>query len=212
MEKRIKFNGEIFRNGNELADYLKDIMFTSNCDDHLTNLAKTIAVKFKYTKNPALVCVGSRKVNFDIFGPIIYDEFLKEGITEKHLYWFNGINAEDVINEIKRNNHDLIIAFDAALAFDNNIEMLKLKFRTGGVKPGAGVNKHITEVGDFSIILPVGYKFDIKTITNIERSNEWYRVEDIRHVAAKFTKTFMNEVKNFYNFLEDSNKNLIVPN
>ena len=211
MERRIKFNGEIFRNGNELADYLKDTMFTINNDEHLTDLAKTISKKFIYAKNPALVCIGSRNVNFDIFGPVIHDEFAREGISEKHLYWFNGITAETVISDIKKNNHDLIIAFDAVLASDNNIEILKLKFRNGGVRPGAGVNKVITEIGDFSIVLPVGHKFDIRAITNVERSNEWYRVEDARNLAAKFVKTFMKEVKTFYNFLDNNNKNLMTP-
>ena len=51
MERRIKFNGEIFRNGNELADYLKDTMFTINAAKFVKTFMKEVKTFYNFLDN-----------------------------------------------------------------------------------------------------------------------------------------------------------------
>ena len=208
MIRKIKFAGKDYKTRLDVADDIKTILFDSNKIDHLNGLAREVAERFKGAKNPAMVCVGSRNHNFDIFGPVIYDAFIKAGVNESYLYWFDGVTAFDVIPDIKEKEHDVTLAFDAEVLIDDRIDVLKIRLREDPVKPGAGVGKNIDTVGDFSVTLPIGFKRDVKHI--VLNSDLWYEIKDIEFICTLFVRLFLREVKPFYNFLEESNKILEV--
>ena len=208
IRRKIKFAGNNYKTRLDVADYIKDAIFINNEINHLNVIAKKVAERFKDAKKPAIVCVGSRNHNFDIFGPVMYDTFIKAGVNEKYLYWFDGVTAFDVIPDIKEKEHDVTLAFDAEVLIDDRNDVLKIRLREDPVKPGAGVGKNIDAVGDFSVTLPIGFKRDVKHI--VLNSDLWYEIKDIEFICTLFVRLFLREVKPFYNFLEESNKILEV--
>ena len=205
MQRKIKFNKKEYKEL-DVRNYLKEALFECNSEEHMSELVESIVERFKNAKNPAIICVGTKKVYFDSFGPTLYDAFLELGVDEDKIYWFHGANASKVIPKIKDNNHDVTIAFDAEVLTTRELDVMKLRFRDMPIAPGAGCGKCIEKVGDFSITLPIGFKSDLKTL--MWNDHILYDIKDIQKISKAFAKVFLEKVSTSYNFVKEPNKNL----
>lgn len=123
------------------------------------------ALENTITSETVFVCVGSSKVTFDIFGPLMGELLKLRGVPYYGDYSrnVNAITMYDMLDKIykgdkRKNKH--IIAIDAAVTDDSD-EKNTIIFKEGqGVKPGAGMGKNFPTIGRSSILL--------FTLTNIE--------------------------------------------
>ena len=142
------------------------------------DLSEIIKGAFKEGKDIAFVCVGTNKVGFDAFGPIIGTNIKEQlsfmpnikvyGEIDNNI---NALNANKKIKFIKeKEQNSVIIAIDAKAVLNiGNLGSIRLSKES--LLPGAGNNKKIESVGDYSITLSSclatrkdnKYKLDMKT-------------------------------------------------
>ena len=122
--------------GNSLSDLIKDQVLSS----------RTII----------FLCIGSDRATGDCLGPIIGYKLSK--YKNHHNYFVYGTleepvhakNLKDTIEMIYQTHDDaFVIAIDASLGKSNHIGYITLG--EGPLKPGAGVDKDLPEVGDIFI-------------------------------------------------------------
>ncbi|MBE5968307.1 MAG: spore protease YyaC [Lachnospiraceae bacterium] len=102
------------------------------------------------------LCIGSDRATGDCLGPIIGYKLSKYK-TLPNIYVYGTLeepvhakNLKDTIETINMAHEDaFIIAIDASLGKSNHIGYITLG--VGPLKPGAGVNKDLPEVGDVYI-------------------------------------------------------------
>jgi putative sporulation protein YyaC len=107
-------------------------------------------------KTIIFLCIGSDRATGDCLGPIIGYKLSK--YKRLHNYYVYGTldepvhakNLKDTIEMIYQTHDDaFIIAIDASLGKSNHIGYITLG--EGPLKPGAGVDKDLPEVGDIFI-------------------------------------------------------------
>ena len=107
-------------------------------------------------KNIVFLCIGSDRATGDCLGPIIGYKLSK--YIHQHNFHIYGTleepvhakNLKDTIALIYKKHDDVfIIAIDASLGKSDHIGYITLG--EGSLKPGAGVNKDLPEVGDLFI-------------------------------------------------------------
>ena len=107
-------------------------------------------------ENTIIVCIGTDRSTADSFAPFIGSK-LKEsdlfnypvyGTIENPIHALNISNCIDFIK--KKHPHSNIIAIDAAISAVNEVGTIKI--REGKLYPGAGSNKRLPPIGDYSII------------------------------------------------------------
>jgi putative sporulation protein YyaC len=107
-------------------------------------------------KTLIFLCIGSDRATGDCLGPIIGYKLSK--YKKLHNYYVYGTleepvhakNLKETIHTIYRKHEDaFIIAIDASLGKSNHIGYITLG--EGPLKPGAGVDKDLPEVGDIFI-------------------------------------------------------------
>ena len=110
------------------------------------------------TPETVFVCVGSSKITFDVFGPLM-GELLKLRNVPYYGDYTHNVNAITMYNmlnkiyKIDKRKNSNIIAIDAAVT-ENDNEKNTFVFKEGqGVKPGAGVGKQFPIIGSNSILL-----------------------------------------------------------
>jgi putative sporulation protein YyaC len=111
---------------------------------------------FLLNKTLIFLCIGSDRATGDCLGPIIGYKLSK---FNRHYNYFvygtleepvHAKNLKDTIDMIYQNHEDaFIIAIDASLGKSNHIGYITLG--EGSLKPGAGVDKNLPEVGDVFI-------------------------------------------------------------
>jgi len=102
-----------------------------------------------------IVCIGTDRSTGDSLGPLVGTQ-LQEGRSIPFPIYgtlespIHAVNLESELNLIKE-MHDLpfIIAIDACLGSMKNVGTIQIG--KGPLKPGAGVNKQLPEVGDIHI-------------------------------------------------------------
>lgn len=102
------------------------------------------------------LCIGSDRATGDCLGPIIGYK-LSKNIKYKNYYVYGSLaepvhakNLKDTIDMIYRKHEDaFIIAIDASLGKSSHIGYITIG--EGPLKPGAGVDKDLPEVGDIFI-------------------------------------------------------------
>jgi len=107
-------------------------------------------------RNIIFLCIGSDRATGDCLGPIIgyklskykvYHDYHVYGTLEKPVH---AKNLKETINMIYQKHEDaFIIAIDASLGKSNHVGFITLG--EGPLKPGAGVDKELPEVGDIFI-------------------------------------------------------------
>lgn len=107
-------------------------------------------------KTIIFLCIGSDRATGDCLGPIIGYKLSK--YKKYHKYYVYGTleepvhakNLKDTIDRIYQTHEDaFIIAIDASLGKSNHVGYITLG--EGPLKPGAGVDKELPEVGDIFI-------------------------------------------------------------
>jgi putative sporulation protein YyaC len=107
-------------------------------------------------KTIVFLCIGSDRATGDCLGPIIgyklskyikYPNYFVYGTLEEPVH---AKNLKDTIEMIYQTHEDaFIIAIDASLGKSNHVGYITLG--EGPLKPGAGVDKDLPEVGDIFI-------------------------------------------------------------
>jgi putative sporulation protein YyaC len=102
-----------------------------------------------------IVCIGTDRSTGDSLGPLV-GTFLEEKVTNGfHIYGtldepIHAVNLEEKLTEIRDKHHNpFIIGIDACLGRLKSVGAIQLG--DGPVKPGAGVNKELPDVGDMHI-------------------------------------------------------------
>ncbi len=119
-------------------------------------LSELIKEQVLQGKTIIFLCIGSDRATGDCLGPIIGYKLSK--YKSYHNYYVYGTleepvhakNLRDTINTIYETHEDaFIIAIDASLGRSDHIGFITIG--EGPLKPGAGVDKNLPEVGDIFI-------------------------------------------------------------
>ncbi|WP_335871912.1 spore protease YyaC [Bacillus sp. 2205SS5-2] len=108
-----------------------------------------------HTRPVVLVCIGTDRSTGDSLGPLVGSLLEEKNLSNFHLYGtledpIHAVNLEEKLNEIsKKHFNPFIIGIDACLGRLKSVGSIQVA--KGPVKPGAGVNKELPEVGDMHI-------------------------------------------------------------
>ncbi|MFC0273071.1 spore protease YyaC [Metabacillus herbersteinensis] len=101
-----------------------------------------------------IVCIGTDRSTGDCLGPLVGTN-LKSQLSHFHIYGtleepVHAVNLEETLTLIQeRYRYPFIIAVDACLGRMKSVGYLQVGH--GPIKPGAGVNKVLPDVGDIHI-------------------------------------------------------------
>ncbi|WP_071461058.1 spore protease YyaC [Bacillus massilinigeriensis] len=101
------------------------------------------------------VCIGTDRSTGDSLGPLVGTLLKDQDISPFHVYGtlddpIHAVNLSDKLAEIeKKHLNAYIIGIDACLGRMKNVGSITIA--AGPVKPGAGVNKELPEVGEAHI-------------------------------------------------------------
>ncbi|MCQ2398904.1 MAG: spore protease YyaC [Clostridia bacterium] len=145
---------------------------------------KNAVSEFGYDgRRPIIVCVGSDLVLGDSLGPLV-GTFLKQKGAGAYVY--GTLNYPVTAKEVeyaqvylKKIHPDaVIIAIDAAIGQDEDVGLIKVA--PFGLKPGAGVDKNLSAIGDVSIVGVVASKsVKNKNLFSYTRLNLVYRMANV---------------------------------
>ena len=98
------------------------------------------------------LCIGTDRATGDALGPIVgtmlaYHGLKVCGTIEKPVH---SLNLAQYEIRFKQNKPQYIVAIDACLGLYEDIGVVK--FKTQGLRPGAGVGRNFPRIGDTSII------------------------------------------------------------
>ncbi|PMC35536.1 spore protease YyaC [Bacillus sp. UMB0899] len=119
----------------------------------LTNMILENLPKLFY-KPIVIICIGTDRSTGDSLGPLIGTSAKKE-LSHFHVYGtlkdpVHAVNLEETIQFIRDTHQNpFIIAIDACLGRFKSVGFMEVA--KGSIKPGAGVNKELPEVGDMHI-------------------------------------------------------------
>lgn len=116
-----------------------------------------------YTPDTIICCIGTPRVLADCLGPFVGSILKESGISNMIIGTMgdplNALNIKEKTSELKRLYPDrTILSIDAAIG--NHEDIGQVKFKIGGIKPGAGMGKKLGILGDISMIgitLPYEY-------------------------------------------------------
>lgn len=117
-----------------------------------------------------LGCIGSDRFIYDSLGPLVGTLILDIGIEIPIWGSLNSpIHSENIkisLEEIKEKfpNHKLVV-IDGAFGEESDVGFIVVKH--GSIKPGLGVDKNISAVGDYSIVPIIGNYEISKYITTL---------------------------------------------
>lgn len=149
-----------------MQQYVKEFDNVTYINSGATNALSSFSNAFyeKFTelynsnKEIVILCIGTDRVTGDSLGPIIGYKLSRYSLgIFKHIKVYGTLespvhakNLQETIDKINdKHKNPLIIAIDASLGNMNYIGYLTIG--EGTVKPGAGVNKNLPEVGDMFI-------------------------------------------------------------
>ncbi|MFW5998433.1 MAG: spore protease YyaC [Bacillota bacterium] len=120
-----------------------------------SNIYKNIKYEYKPYMELIILCIGTDRSTGDSLGPFIGTILKKEyQITENIFGTINNPvhakNLDKTINNIEKEFYSpYIIAVDAGLGKQSSVGCIDVK--KGPLKPGTGVDKELTRVGDIHI-------------------------------------------------------------
>jgi putative sporulation protein YyaC len=137
-----------------------------------------------------IVAIGTDRSTGDSLGPLVgtklaanQDGYHVFGTLENPVH---ASNLNTILREIKSGfKNPLIVAVDACLGHSDSVGSITLA--TGALKPGAGVNKNLEEVGDlhFTGIVNVGGYMEFFVLQNTRLSLVWKLSELIAESIKK---------------------------
>lgn len=113
------------------------------------------------------VCIGTDRSTGDSLGPIVgtmLEELNYSNVIGTIDHPVHATNMKERLESVPVNK--TIIAIDAALGAQINIG--KVFFQKGGIKPGSGVRKDLPEIGHYSIkgVVNIGGYMEYTTLQN----------------------------------------------
>jgi putative sporulation protein YyaC len=148
--------------------------------DHLPNFS---------TRPIVFVCIGTDRSTGDSLGPLIGTLLQEKEIAPYHVYGtlddpIHAVNMDDKLAEIKQKHFNpFIIGIDACLGRLKSVGSIQVG--DGPVKPGAGVNKELPEVGNMHIT----------GIVNVSGFMEFFVLQNTRlNLVLKMAKTIANGI------------------
>ncbi|WP_042352969.1 spore protease YyaC [Bacillus massiliigorillae] len=140
-------------------------------------------------KSIVVACIGTDRSTGDSLGPLVgtyltekpNSPFLVYGTLENPIH---AVNLQEKVQEIKEKHHDaFIIAVDACLGRMKNVGTVQIG--DGPLKPGAGVNKNLPEVGDIHVT----------GIVNVSGFMEFFVLQNTRlNLVVKMAKTIADSI------------------
>lgn len=148
--------------------------------DHLPNFS---------TRPIVFVCIGTDRSTGDSLGPLIGTLLQEKEIAPYHVYGtlddpIHAVNMDEKLAEIKQKHFNpFIIGIDACLGRLKSVGSIQIG--EGPVKPGAGVNKELPEVGNMHIT----------GIVNVSGFMEFFVLQNTRlNLVLKMAKTIANGI------------------
>ncbi|MFS0821101.1 spore protease YyaC [Bacillus sp. 1P02SD] len=177
----------------KLFDHLKNEPFRISHDHELAD--HQIALKINSmlppkTDQPIVIfCIGTDRSTGDCLGPLIGSKIIEKGLSHFHVYGtldepIHAVNLQDKIEEMKQNYSDpFIIGIDACLGRLKSVGFITIG--EGPIKPGAGVNKELTPIGDMHIT----------GIVNVSGFMEFFVLQNTRlNLVMKLADTISNGI------------------
>ncbi|SHF32596.1 putative sporulation protein YyaC [Caldanaerobius fijiensis DSM 17918] len=113
------------------------------------------AVRKPY-QNIILLCIGTDRATGDCLGPLVGHNLKNRNVESSNVYIYGTLdepvhakNLLEAVEMIKRLDNPFIITVDACLGKLENVGYVT--FGPGPIRPGAGVNKQLPEIGNFHI-------------------------------------------------------------
>ncbi|ESU34561.1 hypothetical protein G3A_00510 [Bacillus sp. 17376] len=148
--------------------------------DHLPNFS---------TRPIVFVCIGTDRSTGDSLGPLIGTLLQEKEIAPYHVYGtlddpIHAVNMDAKLAEIKQKHFNpFIVGIDACLGRLKSVGSIQVG--NGPVKPGAGVNKELPEVGNMHIT----------GIVNVSGFMEFFVLQNTRlNLVLKMAKTIANGI------------------
>ncbi|WP_226642634.1 spore protease YyaC [Mesobacillus subterraneus] len=161
-------------------DELASEKLASEILDHLPNFS---------TRPIVFVCIGTDRSTGDSLGPLIGTLLEEKEIAPYHVYGtlddpIHAVNMDAKLAEIKEKHFNpFIIGIDACLGRLKSVGSIQVG--NGPVKPGAGVNKELPEVGNMHIT----------GIVNVSGFMEFFVLQNTRlNLVLKMAKTIANGI------------------
>ncbi|WP_202081559.1 spore protease YyaC [Caldalkalibacillus salinus] len=147
-----------------------------------------------------IVCIGTDRSTGDALGPIIGSKLSSLTPANMSVYGtldepVHAMNLDDTLQQIKENHRfPLIIAIDACLGDLKSVG--KITLAKGPLKPGAGVQKKLPEVGDYHLtgIVNVGGFMEYFVLQNT-RLSVVMKMADKITTAIHTTSTLLAQKK-----------------
>jgi putative sporulation protein YyaC len=144
----------------------------------------------KFSNRPIVfVCIGTDRSTGDSLGPLIGTLLQEKEIAPYHVYGtlddpIHAVNMDAKLAEIKQKHFNpFIIGIDACLGRLKSVGSIQVG--DGPVKPGAGVNKELPEVGNMHIT----------GIVNVSGFMEFFVLQNTRlNLVLKMAKTIANGI------------------
>ena len=136
-----------------------------------------------------IACIGTDRSTGDSLGPLV-GTFLSEKANFPFFVYgtlddpIHAVNLQEKLTEIKEKHQDsFIIAVDACLGRMKNVGTVQIA--DGPLKPGAGVNKQLPEIGDIHIT----------GIVNISGFMEFFVLQNTRlNLVLKMARTIADSI------------------
>ncbi|MFP5108400.1 spore protease YyaC [Neobacillus sp. C211] len=155
------------------------------------NLAEELLAMIPSLTNRSIVfvCIGTDRSTGDSLGPLVGTLLEEKGMRSFYVYGtldepIHAVNLSEKLKEIHAKHDDpYIIGIDACLGRTKNVGVIQLG--NGPVKPGAGVNKELPEVGDIHIT----------GIVNVSGFMEFFVLQNTRlNLVMRMAKTIANGI------------------
>lgn len=156
-------------------------------------LEQRLSDLFKAAQNrPAVIlCIGTDRSTGDALGPLIGTHLSRFKLPQLHIYGtlddpVHATNLEQYITIIQHRFYDpFILALDACLGRLDSIGCITLA--NGPLRPGAGVNKKLPEIGEIHItgIVNVGGFMEYMVLQNTRLNLVWRMSESISSIIAR---------------------------
>ena len=138
----------------EVSYYIREKKRTASTElAHV--LKKCIGQIDRPWKEIIILCIGSDRITGDSLGPLIGQQLSRHRWKNIHIYGtldtpVHALNLESVLADIKKRHPSaLILAVDASLGTKKHLGYITIG--SGSLKPGAGVQKNLTAIGDIFI-------------------------------------------------------------
>jgi putative sporulation protein YyaC len=110
---------------------------------------------YPHTSELACICIGTDRSTGDALGPLVGSQLEKMDGSRLRIYGtldepVHAVNLQATLNQMQRElKHPRVIAVDACLGQLSSVGWIQVG--SGPLRPGAGVNKRLPEVGQVHI-------------------------------------------------------------